>query len=54
MTDTSGNPRKASGHLGHSDLTTTAKHYTKPQRKSIDAALEAIQEMAKKPAETIQ
>jgi integrase len=54
MTDTSNNPLNASGHLGHSDMTTTAKHYTKPQRKSINAALEKIEEMATKPAETVQ
>jgi integrase len=54
MTDTSNNPLNASGHLGHSDMTTTAKHYTKPQRKSINAALETIEQMATKPAETIQ
>ncbi len=54
MTDTSNNPLNASGHLGHSDMTTTAKHYTKPQRKSINAALETIEQMATKPAERVQ
>ena len=51
MTDTSNNPLNASGHLGHSDMTTTAKHYTKPQRKSINAALKTIEQMATKSAE---
>jgi hypothetical protein len=54
MTNTCGNPLNASGHLGHSDLTTKAKHYTKPQRKSINAALESIEHLAMKPAETVQ
>jgi hypothetical protein len=49
MTDTSGNPLNASGHLGHSD--TTLKHYTKAQREAINRALEDIQKMATKPAE---
>jgi integrase len=40
--DTSGNPLNASGHLGHADLGTTMQHYTKPQRGSINAALEAF------------
>ena len=33
------------------DMTTTVKHYTKSQRKSINAALETIEQMAMKPAE---
>jgi len=54
MTDVSGNVLNATGHLGHANPATTLGHYTKPQRKSIDAALEKIEEMATKPAETVQ
>jgi site-specific recombinase XerC len=36
MTDTSGNILNATGHLGHANPATLG-HYTKPQRKSIDA-----------------
>jgi integrase len=54
MTDTSGNPLNASGHLGHSDMTTTIKHYSKPQQEAINAALEKIEQLATKPTERIQ
>jgi len=51
MTDTSRNILNATGHLGHANPATTLGHYTKPQRKSIDAALETIEQLATKPAE---
>jgi integrase len=51
MTDTSGNILNATGHLGHANPATTLGHYTKPQRKSIDAALETIEQLATRPAE---
>ena len=54
MTDTSGNVLNATGHLGHANPATTLGHYTKPQKKSIEAALEAIEQLATKPAETTQ
>lgn len=54
MTDTSGNVLNATGHLGHANPATTLGHYTKPQRKSIDAALETIEQLATKPAERVQ
>jgi integrase len=53
MTDVSGNILNATGHLGHANPATTLGHYTKPQRKSIDAAVEKIEELARK-QETVQ
>jgi hypothetical protein len=48
MPDVSGNILNATGHLGHANPATTLGHYTKPQRKSINAALEKIEEMVAK------
>ncbi len=54
MTDTSGNVLNATGHLRHANPATTLGHYTRPQRKSIDATLDTIEELATKPEGTIQ
>jgi hypothetical protein len=48
MPDVSENILNATGHLGHANQATTLGHYTKPQRKSINAALEKIEEMVAK------
>jgi integrase len=53
LTDTSKNILNATGILRHSNSGTTARHYTQPQKSSMEAAMKTIEEMATKP-ETIQ
>jgi hypothetical protein len=53
LTDTSKNILNATGILRHSNSATTARHYTQPQKSSMEAAMKTIEEMATKP-ETIQ
>jgi len=54
LTDSSGNIQNATGILRHSNSGTTARHYTQPQKRSMEAAMKAIEEMATKPEETIE
>jgi site-specific recombinase XerC len=48
LTDSSGNIQNATGILRRSNSGTTARHYTQPQKASMDAAMKAIEEMAAK------
>jgi len=54
ITDTSKNALNSTGLLRHSTPITALKHYTRAQKSSIEAALKTVEEMAKKPEETIQ
>jgi site-specific recombinase XerC len=54
VTDTSKNALNSTGLLRHSTPITALKHYTRAQKASIEAALKTVEEMAKKPEETIQ
>jgi len=54
ITDSSKNALNSTGLLRHSTPITALKHYTRAQRSSIEAALKTVEEMAKKPEETIQ
>jgi integrase len=48
LTDSSRNIQNAAGILRHSNSSTTARHYTQPQKESMKAAMKAIEEMAAK------
>jgi integrase len=54
VTDTSKNALNSTGLLRHSSPITALKHYTRAQKDSIAAALKTVEEMATKPAETLQ
>jgi len=54
VTDTSKNALNSTGLLRHSTPITALKHYTRAQKESIAAALKTVEEMATKPAETVQ
>jgi hypothetical protein len=54
VTDTSKNALNSTGLLRHSTPITALKHYTRAQKESIAAAMKTVEEMAKKPLETIQ
>ncbi|PYV97605.1 MAG: hypothetical protein DMG89_13820 [Acidobacteria bacterium] len=54
VTDTSKNALNSTGLLRHSTPITALKHYTRAQKDSIAAALKTVEEMATKPAETVQ
>ena len=55
LTDSSRNIQNATGILRHSNSGTTARHYTQPQKTSMEAAMKVIEEMAAKSTEeTIQ
>ena len=54
VTDTSKNALNSTGLLRHSTPITALKHYTRAQKDSIKAALDTIEQMAMKPAETVQ
>jgi integrase len=54
VTDTSKNALNSTGLLRHSTPITALKHYTRAQKESIRAALDTFEQMATKPAETVQ
>jgi integrase len=54
VTDTSKNALNSTGLLRHSTPITALKDYTRAQKDSIAAALKTVEEMATKPAETVQ
>jgi len=54
VTDTSKNALNSTGLLRHSTPITALKHYTRAQKESIKAALDTVEQMAMKPAETVQ